>query len=181
MKALALLVTPSDAMSAAASSDRGRSIKSDGLFLPKTRERLQRCHKGCSKICARAPRYSKSSLDLAAASSRKRSMRKASIGVLVRPVATSSDMTEPAPGPELEAVRRKAKSVVGALARAARPEDRDLVGDASLDAGPGAQDVSRAHDREDVVDGAGADAELCPIEHRDVVVAQRHAALRPPR
>jgi hypothetical protein len=50
----------------------------------KTRERLQRCQKSRSKICARAPRYSKSSLDLAA-SSRKRSMRKASIGVLVRP------------------------------------------------------------------------------------------------
>lgn len=43
--------------------------------------------------------HSKCSMDLAAEPSVKRSMRSCSIGMLVRPIATNSDMTEPAPGP----------------------------------------------------------------------------------
>ena len=68
----------------------------------------------------RAPRYSISSLDLTTAFSRKRSMRKASIGTLVAASRDELGHDGAGAGAELEAVGREAELVVDALVRRAR-------------------------------------------------------------
>src|SRR5262245_48538466 len=75
-------------------------------------------------------------------------------------------------GAKLEAVRRKAELMEDALRGVARADDGNVVGHASFDAGPGTNDAAAGHDRKQLRHGAGAFAELVPVELGAVFLAK---------
>ena len=102
---------------------------------------------------------------------RKRSISSPSIGMLVEPVATSSAIIAPVPGPSWKPWVEKPNWWKTPSRGRARPDHGNVVGHVGLDAGPGAHDGGRAHHREQLPHGARADRELVPVEHRLVAVA----------
>src|SRR6218665_3161601 len=80
-------------------------------------------------------------------------------------------------GAELEAMGGEAELVIDALMPGAGSEDRQIVGHAGLDAGPGAQDACRAHDREQILNRPGTGGELLPVEEGAIFIAQGPAAV----
>src|SRR5580704_19157137 len=77
-------------------------------------------------------------------------------------------------GTQLETVGGKAELVEHALRRGTRPDHRDVIRHARLDAGPGSHDGRRAHRREELPYRAGTGREFGPVDHRAVLVAIGH-------
>ena len=97
-------------------------------------------------------------------------MPKGSIGAFVAPVAMSSAMISPTPGPNWKPCAEKPKAWNAFSCVADCPDDRDVVRHAPLDAGPGAHDRGGCHDRKDGNGRLGRQAQLLETHFGNIVL-----------